>query len=89
MATSLSTLAANLITQNLEKFCLTAKHFSNKDLLLVTRKGVYPYDFADDWAKLEQLTLPPIEDFYSTLTEEHIEDTEYQFAKDVWSHFNC
>ncbi|KAF0749351.1 Uncharacterized protein FWK35_00015633 [Aphis craccivora] len=44
---------------------------------------VYPYDFTDYWAKLEQLTLPAIEDFYSTLTEEHIKDTEYQFAKDV------
>ncbi|XP_025196300.1 uncharacterized protein LOC112595357 [Melanaphis sacchari] len=89
MATSLSTLAANLISPNLEKFRLTAKYFTNKDLPLVTRKGVYPYDFTDDWAKLEQLTLPAIEDFYSTLTEEHIKDTEYQFAKDVWSHFNC
>ncbi|KAE9540697.1 hypothetical protein AGLY_003942 [Aphis glycines] len=89
MATSLSTLAANLITPNFEKFRITAKHFSNNDLPLVTRKGVYPYDFTDDWAKLEQTTLPAKEDFYSTLTEEHIKETEYQFAEDVWSHFNC
>uniref|UniRef100_A0A2S2Q9M7 DNA-directed DNA polymerase n=2 Tax=Sipha flava TaxID=143950 RepID=A0A2S2Q9M7_9HEMI len=89
MATRLSTLAANLITPNLEKFRITAKHFSNNDLPLVTRKGVYPYDFTDDWAKLEQTTLPAKEDFYSTLTEEYIKETEYQFAEDVWSHFNC
>ncbi|XP_060865346.1 uncharacterized protein LOC132941347 [Metopolophium dirhodum] len=89
MATSLSTLANNLITPNLEKFRITAKHFSNNDLPLVTRKGVYPYDFTDDWSKLEQTSLPPIEDFYSVLTEEHVKDTEYQFAVEVWNHFNC
>jgi len=89
MATSLSTLATNLITPNLEKFRITAKHFSNNDLPLVTRKGVYPYDFTDDWCKLEQTSLPPVEDFYSILTEEHVKDTEYQFAIEVWNHFNC
>jgi len=73
----------------LEKFRITTKHFSNKDLLLVTRKGVYPYDFADDWDKLEQTNLPTKKEFYNTLTEEHIEDNEYQFVKDVWGHFNC
>lgn len=55
---------------------------------LVTRKGVYPYDFTDDWSELEQTTLHAIEDFYSTLTVEHIKSSEYQFAKDVWSLFN-
>ncbi|KAL4100902.1 hypothetical protein QTP88_020927 [Uroleucon formosanum] len=89
MATGLSTLATNLITSDLDKFRIIAKHFSNNDLPLVTRKGLFPYDFTDDWSKLEQTTLPIIEDFYSILTKEHIKDTEYQFAKDVWSHFNC
>jgi hypothetical protein len=89
MSTRLSTLAANLVTPDLEKFRETGKHFSNNEMPLVTRKGVYPYDFTDDWCKLEQTSLPPIEDFYSTLIEEHIKDSEYQFAVEVWSHFNC
>lgn len=89
MATRLSTLATNLVTPDLKKFRETEKHFSNNDMPLVTRKGVYPYDFTDDWSKLEHTSLPPIEDFYSVLSEEHVEDTEYQFATKVWKHFNC
>ncbi|KAL4092418.1 hypothetical protein QTP88_026919 [Uroleucon formosanum] len=50
MASKLSNLAINLITSDLNKFRKTAKHFSNEDLTLVTRKGVYPYEFTDDWS---------------------------------------
>lgn len=42
------TLAKNLITPDLEKFREISKHFFNEDLSLVTRKGVYPYEFTDD-----------------------------------------
>ncbi|KAL4111836.1 hypothetical protein QTP88_015719 [Uroleucon formosanum] len=89
MASKLSTLATNLITPDLEKFRETAKHFSNEDLKLVTRKGIYPYEFTEVWSKLEETALPPKEYFYSTLTEEHIKDEEYQHAIEVWYHFNC
>ncbi|KAL4143453.1 hypothetical protein QTP88_005784 [Uroleucon formosanum] len=44
MTSSLSSLASNLLTTDLEKFRETSKHFSYKDMPLVTRKGVYPYD---------------------------------------------
>ncbi|XP_022164231.1 uncharacterized protein LOC111029520 [Myzus persicae] len=89
MASKLSTIAKNLITPDLEKFRETSKHFFNEDLSLVTRKGVYPYEFTDDWSKLEETTLPPKEDFYSTLTEEHITEGEYEHATEVWKNFNC
>jgi len=58
MATSLSTLASNLITPELEKFRETSKHFSAEDMVLVTRKGVYPYEYTDSWEKLEECELP-------------------------------
>jgi len=51
--------------------------------------GVYPYEYTDRWAKLEENALPPKDEFYSTLTESHIEDGEYEHAKKVWSHFKC
>ncbi|KAL4132169.1 hypothetical protein QTP88_009376 [Uroleucon formosanum] len=89
MASKLSTLATNLITPDLKKFRETAKHFSNEDLKLVTRKVVYPYEFTEVWSKLKETALPPKEYFYSTLTEEHIKDEEYQHAIEVWNHFNC
>jgi hypothetical protein len=89
MATKLENLAKNLMTPDFSKFCETSKHFSAEDMSLVTRKGVYPYEYTDDWSKLEQTTLPPMEDFYSSLTEKNIEDSEYQFATEVWDHFGC
>jgi len=89
MASSLSTLSKNLVTPRLEKFRETRKHFSIEDMSLVTRKGVYPYEYTDGWNKLEETNLPKKEDFFSTLTEEHINDDDYKFAIAVWNNFNC
>jgi len=72
MASSLSTLAKNLITPEFEKFRETTKAFKHNDMNLVTRKGVYLYEFTDSWINLEETHLPKKADFYSTLTEEHI-----------------
>ena len=83
MAPSLSTLATNLLTPGYEKFKETAKQFLPED------KGVYPYEYKDCWEKLSESTLPPKHEFYSTLTESHIEDEEYEHAYKVWNHFNC
>jgi hypothetical protein len=58
-------------------------------LPLVTRKGVYPYEYTDSWARLEETSLPSKEDFYSTLCEKDIDEEEYEHAKKVWSHFGC
>ena len=89
MASKLSTLADNLITPEFEKFRETAKHFFTEDMQLVTRKGVYPYEYTDSWNKLEETNLPEKSDFYSTLTETNIDDNEYKHAKTVWNHFKC
>jgi len=45
MASKLSTHAKNLITPQFKKFRKTAKVFVPRDMDLVTRKGVYPYEF--------------------------------------------
>ncbi|CAH1722581.1 unnamed protein product [Aphis gossypii] len=89
MASSLSTLSENLLTPGFEKFRETAKHFNTADLPLVTRKGVYPYEYTDGWNKLEQTNLPEKADFYSTLAESNIQEEDYEHAKTVWSHFGC
>ncbi|KAL4121528.1 hypothetical protein QTP88_014022 [Uroleucon formosanum] len=89
MASSLSSLAENLITPGLENFRETAKHFTAGDMPLVTRKGVYPYEYTDSWERLEDITLPSKRSFYSTLTETGIRESEFDHAKEVWSHFNC
>jgi len=89
MASKLSTLADNLLTPGFEKFRETAKAFVPKDMDLITCKDVYPYEFTDSWDKLEETILPRKKDFYSTLTEEHIDDEKYEHAVTVWNHFKC
>jgi len=53
---------SNLLIPKFEKFKETAKVFSLKDMNLVTRKGVYPYEYTDPWGKLKEITLPSKQD---------------------------
>ena len=58
----------------------------NKSLL--TRKGVYAYDYVSSIDKLKETKLPSKEDFYSKLNDEEISE-DYQHAINVWNTFNC
>jgi len=89
MASGLSNLAKNLVTPGLKNFRETAKVFATKDMSLVTRKGVYPYEYTDSWSRLEETRLPSKRSFYSTLTETGIKEEEFEHAKEVWDHFGC
>lgn len=89
MPSKLSTLAKNLISANFYKFRETSKEFNTLDLPLVTRKGVYPYEYTDSWDKLEETQLPRKEHFYSSLKEKDVTEEEYEHAKNVWNHFKC
>ena len=50
---------------------------------LFLKKGVYPYDYVDGPAKLEETHLPPKQQFYSKLYEEGISDKDYAHAENV------
>jgi hypothetical protein len=89
MASKLSTLAENLITDDFAKFGEISKVFCSDDMPLVTRKGVYPYEYTNSWQRLSETRLPEKKHFYSTLLEAHIEHEEYEHATQVWTHFNC
>ena len=56
---------------------------------LLTKKGVYPYDYVNDLSKMTETQLPPKEEFYSKLNDEILSDEQYNHAKEVWSTFNC
>lgn len=58
MATSLEKLVNNLGKGGTSKFKETRKIFNNTDLELVTRKGVYPYEYTNRWSKLDENSLP-------------------------------
>jgi hypothetical protein len=70
-----------------EQYIETQKYFKNYNIELVTKKCAFPYDYVDSLEKLQIKTLPPKECFYSSLTESHISDHEYENCKNVWKEF--
>ena len=58
-------------------------------LILLRRKGVYPYDWMDDASKMNCEALPTIEEFYNKKDDEHISEEDYQHAQCVWEYFRC
>ena len=63
------------------------KHYTGEKFNLLTRKGVYPYEYMDSLEKLKETKLPPKKAFYSRLNGEDISDEDYQHAIKVWETF--
>ena len=84
MSSSLDKLVSNLPA---EAFKYTSKKFKGGKFELMTRKGVYPYDYIDSFVRFNKTELPTKEEFYSILSDEHITDEDYQHAKNVWNTF--
>ena len=68
---------------NIYKF----SNLDNNKFILMLRKGVYPYEYMDDWKKLNKTSLPEKEDFYSHLNMEDITDADYVHPKRVCKDF--
>ena len=54
---------------------------------LLTRKGVYPYEYVNSWDRFNETQLPPIDAFYSNLNMSSISEKDYQHAQKVWEEF--
>ena len=54
---------------------------------LLTRKGIYPYEYMSSWDRFEETRFPPIEAFYSKLNMSSISSDDYQHAQRVWKEF--
>ena len=82
-------------SEKLEKR-LTAKfkntnRFCNKDInkfMLLLRKGIYPYEYMDDWSRFDEEQLPNKSDFYSGLNMEEISGIDYRHAEKVFNKSN-
>ena len=85
LQTSLANLVSNLQPDD---FHNTKREFK-KNVDLLTRKGVYPYDYVSSLEKLSETQLPPKEEFYSKLNDEDITEDDYQHAINVWNSFKC
>ena len=51
------------------------------------RKGVYPYEYMDNWEKFNEASLPKKGDFYGHLNMEDITDVHYIHEKRVCEDF--
>ena len=80
----------NLNKELIERFANTYK-FCDNDLdkfIMLLRKGVYPYEYMDEWDKLNEKVLPGKDSFYSNLTLENISETDYAHANNVFKKFD-
>ena len=66
MSSSLDKLVNNLPKDDL---IYTSQVFKGKKLDLMSKKGIYPYDFMDSYENFDQTELPTKEQFYSTLND--------------------
>ncbi|XP_043276035.1 uncharacterized protein [Venturia canescens] len=86
MASSLEKLASYLSDMKIVRSEFS--HLSDEKFKLLTRKGVFPYDYVDSLDKLNDTELPPKASFHSTLNDSDISDADYAHAKRVWDEFN-
>ena len=64
--------------------------FCNGDLnkfMLLLRKGVYPYEYMDNWERFDETLLPDKESFYSSLNMKNIDDIGYRHGNNVFKKF--
>ena len=85
LQTSLANLVSNLQPDDFHN----TKQVFKKNTGILTRKGVYPYDYVSSLEKLSETQLPPKEEFYSKLNDEDISVDDYQHAINVWNNFEC
>ena len=99
MATSLDSLVKNLVgcappRGNGGSSCASTgqklagfEEYSESQYKLLTRKGIYPYEYMTSWDKFEETEFPSIEAFYSKLNMSGVSEDDYQHAHWVWKEF--
>ena len=63
------------------------KKLTDDQKLLLTQKGVYPYDYMDSFEKFTETKFPSIESCHSKLSKEDLPEEDYQRALTVWKAF--
>ena len=78
------------INKELIKRFASTYNFCNNDLnkfILLLRKGVYPYEYMDNWERFNETSLPSKESFYSNLNMENIKDIDYRHGNNEFNKF--
>ena len=85
MPSSLEKLASNL---SKDKYKYLENEMGTENSHLLKQKGVYCYEYTDNWDKYKETKLPTKEKFYSSLNDTNISDDDYR-ALEIWDKFNC
>ena len=77
-----------MITKDEQLFfgCFECKKNYRKDFnkfILLLIKGVYPYEYMDNWERFNETSLPDKDVFLSSLNMENITDVDYRHANNV------
>ena len=78
------------INKELIKRFASMYEFCNTNLnkfILLLRKGVYPYEYIDNWERFDETSLPSKESFYINLSMENIDDIDYRHGNNVFKKF--
>ena len=85
MSSSLDSLVNNLARGG-HKFWGFEK-YSNSQRELLIKKGIYPYEYMDNWNRFNESKLPDKAKFYSKLNMNEVSDKDYEHARKVWKEF--
>ena len=85
MSSRLDSLTKNLVSGAKKLFGF--EDYSELQYDLLTRKGVYPYEYVNSWDRFNGTQLPPISAFHSNLNMSSISEEDYQHAQRVWKEF--
>ena len=81
MSSSLDSLVNNLARGG-EQFFGFEEYNENQYKLLI-KKGIYPYEYMNDWNKFKETKLPPKEAFYSKLNMTGVREEDYEHANSL------
>ena len=84
---SLDDLSSQLSDEHLVQ--LKKVYPNDQQRKVLAKKGVYCYDYMDDFKKFEEEKLPDKSKFYSRLYKKDITNKQYKHAQNVWRTLNC
>ncbi|XP_046737552.1 uncharacterized protein LOC124406243 [Diprion similis] len=88
MSSSLAELSSYLRHNDLTNLKCQLPNATDSQFNLLTRKGIFPYDYVTEADRLNERSLPSKESFYNVLNDQNIEDEDYAHAQNVWHSFN-
>ena len=85
MSSSLDSLVNNLALGGSEFFGY--EEYNENQYKLLLKKGIYPYEYMNDWDKFKENELSPRETFCSKLSMSGVGNEDYEHANRVWKEF--